>query len=220
MEVPHQNATILYIEDEIFLLEEFQEELSSKGYRVLTASNSDEAEAILEFEQPDVVLCDVMMPGRNGFELLTDLRREGKLSDRTAFIFVTALSDREPKLAGMRAGAVDYITKPVDLDLLHLKLENTLAYGQRSHASPPETPEQLRERKYPNIRLSPREEQVLTLLGAGDRTSGIAFKLSISEHTVNQYIKDLYRKLGLGNRADAARAAIEMGYVQAQAKEG
>ncbi len=203
------SATILCVEDEEVLLEEFEEELLSRGYRVLTATTSDEAEAILSSTAPDIVLCDVMLPGRNGFQLLADLRKAGRLADRTAFIFVTALSDREPHLEGLRAGAHDYITKPVDLDLLHLKLENTLAFAKalregKAPASPPR----------PDIHLSPREEQVLSLLGAGERTVGIAHVLEISEHTVNQYIKELYRKLGLGNRADAARAAIAMGLVK------
>ena len=113
-------ALILCIEDEAVLLEELVEELTSKGYRVLQAKDSDEGEAILATERPDVVLCDVMLPGRSGFELLADLHRTNRLDDRTAFIFLTALSDREPRLAGLRAGADDYITKPVDLDLLHL----------------------------------------------------------------------------------------------------
>ncbi len=198
-------ATILCVEDELFILEELQEELASRGYRVLTARNGDEAEAILSRSRPDIVLCDVMLPGRSGFELLNDLRASGRLAERTAFIFLTALSDREPHLAGLRAGADDYLTKPIDLDLLHLKIENTLAFAQR-----------LREDMVPageplDVRLSRREEQVLSLLGQGERTGAIASRLAISEHTVSHYIKELYRKLGINNRADAARVAISVG---------
>ncbi|GLK64649.1 response regulator (plasmid) [Paracoccus kondratievae] len=198
-------ATILCVEDEEFLLEELQEELSSKGHNVLTATNSDEAEAILAEYRPDIVLCDVMLPGRSGFELLNDLRDGDRLAETTAFIFLTALSDREPHLEGLRAGAVDYLTKPVDLDLLHLKIENTLAFAHR-----------LREGMVPlgeplDVHLSRREEQVLSLLGQGARTGAIAARLEISEHTVSHYIKELYRKLGINNRADAARIAISLG---------
>ncbi len=208
-----QVATILCIEDEEALLDELEEELSAKGHKVLTAGTSDEAEVILSRERPDIVLCDVMLPGRNGFDLLNGLRRSGKLSDQTAFIFLTALSDREPHLTGLRAGADDYITKPVDLDLLHLKIENTLAFAHRLREGSIAVTER------PDVHLSPREEQVLSLLGAGERTVGIAYKLDISEHTVNQYIKELYRKLGLGNRADAARAAIAMGLVKPSGRD-
>lgn len=65
----------------------------------------------------------------------------------------------------------------------------------------------------PEIRMSKREEEVLALLGHGERTGGIATSLGISEHTVSQYIKELYKKLGINNRADAARIAISMGLV-------
>lgn len=198
-------ATILCVEDELFILEELQEELASRGYKVLSARNGDEAEALLAQNRPDIVLCDVMLPDRNGFELLSDLRASGKLAESTAFIFLTALSDREPHLAGLRAGADDYLAKPIDLDLLHLKIENTLAFAQR-----------LREGMVPageplDVRLSRREEQVLSLLGQGERTCAIASRLAISEHTVSHYIKELYRKLGINNRADAARVAIALG---------
>lgn len=201
------STTILCIEDEEFLLEEIEEELVSRGYRVLTAVDGDAAEAILTRVTPDIVLCDVMMPGRSGFELLRDLRAGGKLAEKTAFIFLTALSDREPHLDGLRAGADDYLTKPVDLDLLHLKIENTLAFARRLRV------DLIPDAQIPEIKMSKREEEVLSLLGQGERTGGIATVLGISEHTVSQYIKELYKKLGINNRADAARMAIKMGLV-------
>ncbi len=205
MQSDHSETKILCIEDEDVLLEELEEELSSRGYSVLTAENGDAAEAILAKVTPDIVLCDVMMPGRNGFELLRDLRAGGKLSEKTAFIYLTALSDREPHLDGLRAGADDYLTKPVDLDLLHLKIENIVAFARRQRA---ETPAGA---PVPEVKMSKREEEVLGLLGEGERTGGIATRLGISEHTVSQYIKELYKKLGINNRADAARMAIRMG---------
>ena len=205
MSTAPEPATILCVEDEFFLLEELEEELTSLGYRVLTASTTDEAEAILATEAPDVVLCDVMLPGRNGFEFLQEMRDQKKMKDHTAFIFLTALADREPHLRGLRAGADGYLTKPVDLDLLRLQLENTLRLVNRLREPEESLPEELQ-----NVHLTPREEQVLLLLGEGERTGGIATRLSLSEHTVSQYIKELYRKLGINNRADAARLAISL----------
>lgn len=198
-------ATILCIEDEEALLEEIAEELGSAGHDVLTARDSAEAEAILARTRPDIILCDVMIPGRNGFELLDHLRRSALLPDTTAFIFLTALSAREPRLTGLRHGADDYLTKPVDLDLLHLTIRNRLDFVRRCRGGTAAA----------QTHLSPREEQVLTRIGQGERTIAIAHALAISEYTVNQYIKDIYRKLGINNRADAARAAIALGLVRA-----
>lgn len=200
-------AKILCIEDEEALREELCEELSSMGYAVFGAADCAGAGAILEEVQPDVVLCDVMIPDMSGFDFLRGLRESDKLPRTTAFIFLTALSSRDMRLEGLGNGADDYLTKPVDLDLLHLKIRNRLDFVRRVQAAPPE-PEPI------TARLSPREEQVLTHLGLGARTSGIAHALSISEYTVNQYIKDIYRKLGISNRADAARAAIRFGLVR------
>lgn len=205
MKAPDDRPTILCVEDEEALLEELQDELTAAGYRVLTASSGDAAERLLGTETPDIILCDVILPGRSGFALLQDLRRAGTISDAVAFLFVTALSDRESHLEGLRAGATDYITKPIDLDQLHLKIENLLAHARclRSQVE--------RSADFPDVHLSRREQQVLGKIGRGIRSAEIAFELGISEHTVNQYIKDIYRKLRLGNRADAARAAMSLG---------
>lgn len=200
-----ESATILCVEDELFLLEELEEELTELGYRVLTATSTDEAEVILATEVPDIILCDVMLPGRNGFDFLLEMREQKKLNDHTAFIFLTALAEREPHLKGLRAGADGYLTKPVDLDLLRLQIENTLSLVKRQREPAESLPQELL-----NVHLTPREEQVLILLGEGERTGGIATRLLLSEHTVSQYIKELYRKLGINNRADAARLGISL----------
>lgn len=203
-----QGTTILCIEDEEALREELCEELSSKGYTVHGAADCAEALAILERVPPDVILCDVMIPDMSGFEFLRSLRDSDKLPRTTVFIFLTALSSRDMRLEGLSSGADDYLAKPVDLDLLHLKIRNRLDFVRRVQARPAPAPEPM------TARLSPREEQVLTHLGLGARTTAIAHALSISEYTVNQYIKDIYRKLGISNRADAARAAIRFGLVR------
>ncbi|WP_109464034.1 response regulator transcription factor [Albibacillus kandeliae] len=199
------NAEILCIEDETALREELCEELAGQGYRVLAARSSDEAERLLATCRPDIILCDVMIPTKNGFDLLRDLRHAGLLCEHTAFIFLTALSDREPRLTGLRCGADDYLTKPIDLDILNLTIRNKLALVRRLRQARPE------EAERPDVHLSPRERQVLGLLGQGERTSSIAFQLAISEHTVNQYIKELYRKFNINSRVEAARVAAALG---------
>lgn len=198
-------AVILYIEDEDALREELAEDLGDCGYEVITAPDGASAERILAKLRPDLVLCDVMLPGRSGFELLRDFRAQGRLDPATAFIFLTALYEREPRLAGLRAGAEDYITKPIDLDLLHLKIENCLAFAARMRgAGAARDPA-------PDVHLSPREREVLGLIGQGQQSAQIAHDLGISQHTVNQHIKRLYRKLDVKNRSDATRAAIALG---------
>ncbi|MBK4217721.1 response regulator transcription factor [Paracoccus caeni] len=210
MPPPPTSATILCVEDERFLLDELEEELTARGYTVLTAMNGNEAEAIIKESHPDIVICDVMLPGRTGFRLLEELVATDSLPARTAFIFLTALSDRERQLTGLRAGAVDYLVKPVDLEILHLKIESALNFARKIRMTTTGDPVPS------DVHLSRRETQVLALLGRGSRTGEIAAQLEISENTVSQYVKVIYKKLNINNRADAARLSIAMGLVSEQ----
>ena len=193
------------MEDERFLLDELEEELSARGYIVLTAMSCRDAETIITQSRPDVVICDVMLPDRSGFQLLEDLVEAGDLPDKTVFIFLTALSDRDRQVAGLKAGAVDYLIKPVDLEILHLKIENGVKFARRQRK------DSIPDSAAPKVHLSRRETQVLALLGRGSRTGEIASVLDISENTVSQYVKVIYKKLNINNRADAARLSIAMG---------
>ncbi|MCB1340707.1 MAG: response regulator transcription factor [Pseudooceanicola sp.] len=190
------------MEDETELREEISEELSGAGYRVVTAGDSQSGADLVSCCVPDLILCDVMIPGQNGFELISDLRASGTLAEHTAVIFLTALSGREHRLMGLACSADDYLTKPIDLDILHLTIRNKLerAFKYRDALGAWSSG--------PDIHLSPREEQVLERIGRGDTTTAIAFELGISDHTVNQYIKGLYRKLDVNNRAEATKIAL------------
>lgn len=202
MDQPLRQPIILCVEDEAELREEISEELSGAGYRVVTARDSCSAEELMTQCVPDLILCDVMLPDRNGFELLNDLRAAGTLAEHTAIVFLTALSDREHRLMGLNCSADDYLTKPIDLDILHLTIRNKLERAIKIREALGEWDSDSK------VHLSPREEQVLDLIGRGDTTAVIAFKLGISDHTVNQYIKGVYRKLDVNNRAEAAKVAF------------
>jgi len=109
---------ILCIEDEDDLRIDVADELAAAGYTVLQASNGEEALRVLDKERPDLVLCDITMPGLGGYDVLARMREpDGKLAD-IPFIFLTALADRDAMLAGKQAGADDYLVKPIDFDLL------------------------------------------------------------------------------------------------------
>ncbi|MCA0921989.1 response regulator transcription factor [Pseudooceanicola nanhaiensis] len=203
-----KRQVILCIEDDPDILEELREELGWLGYAVLTVSGPDEAEHLLASVRPDLILCDIVMPGRNGIDFLVEMRKSGKLPVRVPFLFLSALSDRDTRLHALGAGADDYMTKPIDLELLQVKVRNMLDFVDRLTARRPAPSPSCA------IHLSPREEQVLRELGQGARTATIAYELGISEHTVNQYIKHLYRKIGASNRAEAVRHAIARGLVQ------
>jgi DNA-binding response OmpR family regulator len=109
--------TILCIEDENDLRSDIVEELTDAGYTARQAANGIEAVKLLERERPDLVLCDITMPGLSGYGVLRAMREKGSLAD-VPFIFITALGDRNDLLVGKQAGANDYLVKPLDYDLL------------------------------------------------------------------------------------------------------
>jgi DNA-binding NarL/FixJ family response regulator len=109
--------TILCVEDEADLRGDIAEELEAANYRVLQAANGSEALSLLEKQRPDLVLCDITMPGLGGYDVLKALREQGTMAD-VPFIFLTALAERNDVLTGKQAGADDYLVKPIDYEIL------------------------------------------------------------------------------------------------------
>ncbi|WP_319226491.1 response regulator [Draconibacterium orientale] len=102
---------VLIIEDEIDLLEDLSEILMYEGFEPYKAKNGEEGYELAITISPDIILCDILMPGIDGFELLQKLNNSEQKPD-IPFIFTTALSDRTNLRKGMEYGADDYLTKP------------------------------------------------------------------------------------------------------------
>lgn len=131
-------SRILCIEDEDALREDIVEELRDTGYEALEAANGRAGLAVILDQRPDLVLCDVNMPDMNGYELLTTLRDDHPECDDIPFVFLSALADRRHIIAGKRLGADDYLTKPVDFELLlatvHSRLRQISRLNERKEA--------------------------------------------------------------------------------------
>jgi DNA-binding response OmpR family regulator/DNA-binding CsgD family transcriptional regulator len=125
---------ILCIEDEEDLRVDIADELVAANYEVLQAANGAEALKVLENQRPDLVLCDITMPGLGGYDVLKAMRDQGGLSD-VPFIFLTALADRNDVLVGKQAGADDYLVKPIDYDLLLATVRTRLSQVSRIRTS-------------------------------------------------------------------------------------
>jgi len=111
-------AKILCIDDEVILRGLIAAELADSGHTVIEAANGREGIDAILAHRPDLVLCDVNMPVMDGYELLETLRKEDATLSDMPFLFLSALADRKDVIAGKRLGADDYLTKPVDIDLL------------------------------------------------------------------------------------------------------
>jgi two-component system, sensor histidine kinase and response regulator len=118
-------AKVLVVDDEPRNVQLLQDLLEVRGYTVWTADNGEQALRLAMDRLPDVVLLDVMMPRLNGF----DVCRKLKADQSTAMIpvlLVTSLDAREDRLAGIGAGANDFITKPIDSADLILRVRNAV----------------------------------------------------------------------------------------------
>jgi putative two-component system response regulator len=115
------SSTVLIVDDEYSGRETLQSVLEGEGYNLIMAENGPQAIEKAKAYQPDVILLDVMMPGMTGFEVCERIRSDAQVAE-IPIIILTALDDRESLLAGLKAGADDFISKPFDRFELRARL--------------------------------------------------------------------------------------------------
>lgn len=164
------------------------------------ARDGIEAEQTALAVQPDVILMDIAMPRRGGFETMLSIKQ--KLPEVKILIMTVSEQD-EDLFQAVRLGADGYLLKKVDTQQI-VEAIRRVAAGQ-AILSPEMTAKLMNElkKKAPGPELSPREEEVLDLLGEGLTTVTIANRLYLSEGTVGTYVRRLMDKLHLTNRAEA-----------------
>jgi two-component system alkaline phosphatase synthesis response regulator PhoP len=112
---------ILIADDEPDILEILEFNLKAEGYEVITAKNGDEAIDLAKKHSPNLIILDVMMPGKTGLEVCNILRAQPQFTE-TLIIFLTAMSDESAEIKGLETGADDYVTKPVSPKVLISKV--------------------------------------------------------------------------------------------------
>jgi len=118
-------AKILIVEDEKIILENLKDLLEMFGYECFTANNGFDGLKLGKTLFPDLIICDISLPGLNGFEVKNDLNS----SEETAqipFIYLTARAEKESKIQGLKLGAVEYIVKPFKINELVKAVEKIL----------------------------------------------------------------------------------------------
>jgi signal transduction histidine kinase len=118
-------ARILIVDDERPGVEVLEEMLAAEGYHLFTAASGDEALAFVAQQPPDLILLDVLMPEMNGFEVTSRLKGNADTKS-IPVVLITAFDDRQGRLHGLRAGAEDFLTKPVDRAELCARVRNLL----------------------------------------------------------------------------------------------
>ncbi|MFJ9773133.1 response regulator transcription factor [Kitasatospora sp. NPDC101157] len=125
--------TVLIAEDDRAIRDSLTRALTLEGYRVRIAADGTQTLAVLAEQRPDVLVLDVMMPAPDGLEVCRRLRAAG---DRTPVLMLTARVEVPDRIAGLDAGADDYLVKPFDVDELFARLRALLRRNP-----PAETPE-------------------------------------------------------------------------------
>jgi DNA-binding NarL/FixJ family response regulator len=165
------------------------------------AESGDQALALAASEEPDVVLMDLSMPGIGGVEATRRIVAE---HPGMQVVVLTSLSARERILEALDAGAIGYLLKESEPEEL-VRAVQAAARGE-SPLSPKAAQYVIAERtgQRPALQLSPREREVLDLVGQGLSNKLIARRLEISEKTVKAHLTQVFSQLGVSDRTQAA----------------
>lgn len=183
------------------------------GYEVCSALNGEQAIEILNSSQNfDLVLLDVMMPKLNGWDTLKLIRKNPDYKD-IPVIMLTAVSEDQKMVTGLKIGADDYIVKPFVLPNLLARMEAVLRRSKRSGLKQKNANVTISQADKLNT-LTKREKDVLLLVTQGYRNDEIAEKLVISLVTVKTHLSCIYRKLNATNRIQAVLIAAKMDLIE------
>lgn len=144
-------ATVLVVEDEPAIREGLVATLESEGYTATAVADGNAALAALRGTAPDLVLLDIMLPGRNGYDVCRDLRR---LHPRLPVIMLTAKSEEIDKVIGLELGADDYITKPFGVRELLARIGAVLRRSAPT-VPPPADPDRAEPFVFGEARIDP-----------------------------------------------------------------
>jgi DNA-binding NarL/FixJ family response regulator len=183
---------ILCIDDDRAVAEMVAEELAFRGFEVAVAYDGHDGLVSILKNMPDLVLCDVNMPVMSGLEVLERLNDLAPRLGRIPFVFLTALADRESELRARRLGADDYVTKPIDFDMLEMIINARLAGVARNEVWPK------------LVTLNDREIEALTWVARGKTSAEVADLVGLSKRTVDFHLDNARVKLGAATRTEAA----------------
>lgn len=168
-------TTLLIAEDDANIRTGLIDLFDSEGYRVLAAAHGREALALFATEKFDLLLLDIMMPEKSGYEVCREIRKTDPL---VPIIMLTAKSEEIDKVVGLKLGADDYITKPFGVHELLARVESVLRRASRSAPTPPDQP---RTFSFGTSEINMNEYRA--------KTNGHAYALSAREMELLRYFR-------------------------------
>ncbi len=207
---------ILIADDHTMFRQGLREILERKGGFTVVAEVSDGEAAVLHArtQRPNIALLDVSMPGLTGIEAA---RQISSVSPTTRSVILTMHRDERTILEALRAGANAYLLKDADASEL-IEAIRVVHRGDATIAgsAAARVLDLLRRGEGAGAAgdlLTPRERDILALVAQGDDNRAIALKLSLSEKTVGNRLSEIFQKLGVSNRTQAAIVAVQRGLV-------
>jgi FixJ family two-component response regulator len=200
--------TVFLVDDEPGMRKALTRLLEAEGFAVRAFGTAEEFLAGYGAAALGCLVLDVAMPGIDGLELQQRLTRDGTT---LSIVFLSGQGDIPMSVRAIKAGAIDFLTKPVDATALVTAVRTALATAARQFAVQEETTA-LRQRL---SQLTPREREVLAHVIAGKLNKQIAADLGTGEHTVKVHRGRVMAKLGVQSVVELVRVAERLGVAPA-----
>ena len=201
---------LLLIDDDPNLILLVKDYLEFRGYEVVTAENGRDAMDVLTRQQPDMIICDVMMPEMDGYSFVESIRQDNR-NNWIPVMFLSAKGQSQDRVKGLTKGADVYMIKPFEPEELVAQVESSLKQASRlmRHNGRSSLEENTRIQVANSAELTPTELKVVQLVAQGLANREIADKLNVSQRTIESHVSNMLNKTNLKNRTELARWAIE-----------
>jgi FixJ family two-component response regulator len=200
----NDDAIVFVVDDDASVRRSTERLVRPLGFGIQTFASAREFLEGARVERPACLVLDVQMPGLSGLDLQRELAQRGV---EIPIVFLTGHGDIPITVQAMKAGAVEFLTKPVKSRDLLIAIRGAIERGRVSHQARREVAA-LRERYE---RLTPREREVLPLVVAGLLNKQIAGELAASERTVKFHRAHIMEKMEAESLADLVRIAERLG---------
>jgi DNA-binding NarL/FixJ family response regulator len=209
-------SKILIIEDQPQMRRNLAFILEMEKFTVLAAENGQQGIQLAHGQTPDLIICDVMMPEKDGHAVLQAVRAN-KATATVPFIFLTAKGDKPDVRQGMNLGADDYLVKPVSREDLLAAVQTRLARQRllreevaAAKSSGNFAPDFSSPQPLQTLGLTEREAEVLLWVAQGKSNGDVGILLSMAEKTVKKHMSNIFEKLGVESRNAATVRALEI----------